>query len=39
MLFRLKIKIDALVTEILDLLPKEIFESSTTTFFDPANAI
>ena len=38
MLFRLKIKIDALVTEILDQLPKEVFESRTTTFFDPAMA-
>jgi len=38
MLFRLKFKIDALVTEILDQLPKEVFESRTTTFFDPAMA-
>ena len=38
MLLRLKFKIDALVTEILDQLPKEVFESSTTTFFDPAMA-
>ena len=36
MLGRLKFEIKPLVNEILDNLPHEIWQSSTTTFLDPA---
>lgn len=36
MIGRMKFEIDALVDEILDRLPKEVWTSSTTTFLDPA---
>lgn len=36
MLGRLKFDIDTLVKEMLDILPKEVWTSSTTTFLDPA---
>ena len=36
MLGRLKFDIDELVNEMLDQLPVSVFESKSTTFFDPA---
>lgn len=36
MLSRLKFEIEPLVEEILDQLPEEVWNSKTTTFFDPA---
>lgn len=36
MLIRMKFKISDLVNEILDKLPKEVWISKTTTFFDPS---
>lgn len=38
MLFRLDLDIKEIVNEMLDCFPKEIWESSSTTFFDPCIA-
>lgn len=38
MLFRLDLDINEIVNEMLDCFPKEIWESSSTTFFDPCIA-